>query len=400
MRLAFADTSAVIEAPDSPELLAALRAAASDWPFAETESTEEPVARLRELNGSYALEFPGEEPVEVTAVRAACSAMVNVVGAYIDDNPGQLCLHCAAAEFAGRLVIFPSRAHAGKSTLIASLAAAGHVIFGDDIIPVSGDDLSGISLGIAPRLRLPLPKDAGAPFREFVSRHAAASDGRYLYLALPAGRLAPRKNSRPIGAIVLLDRRPEGPAGLGWATRGNILQSLILQNFARSAPSGILLDRLHAVMDRLPRLVLRYSNLEDATVLLQKTFAEWPPRLDAVTERYELDLTPGDEDEEGVSDDMGPDYPRDMLLMQNPDIRLHAVDGELFLADAQGLSIHHLNQIGAGLWNLLAEPLSQDQSIDVLCDAFPDADRRTVSDDVRRLFGDLSREGFIVRAVS
>ena len=398
MRLAFADTAAVIEVPDSQELLAALRAAASDWPFAETQSKAEPVARLRELNGSYAIEFPGEEPVEATAVRAACSAMVNVVGAYIDDHPGRLCLHCAAAEFSGRLVIFPSRAHAGKSTLIASLAASGHVIFGDDIIPVSDDDLSGISLGIAPRLRLPLPKDAGAPFREFVSRHAAAGDGYYLYLALPAGGLAPRKSTKPIGAIVLLDRRPEGPAELGWATRSNILQSLIMQNFARAAPSGTLLDRLHSIMDRLPHLVLRYSNLEEATVLLQKTFAEWPPRLGAVTERYELDLTPGDEDEETVSDDVGPDYPPDTLLMQDPRIRLHAVDGELFLADAEGLSIHHLNQIGAGLWHLLAEPISQEQSIDVLCDAFPEADRRAVADDVRRLFSALSRERFITRA--
>lgn len=326
--------------------------------------------------------------------------MVDAVSAYIDDNPVRFCFHCAAAMFAGRLVMFPSRSHAGKSTLIGRLAASGHVVFCDDILPVSEDRGGGIALGIAPRLRLPLPQAASIRFRQFVSSHTAASDGRYLYLGLPDGGLAPHGRTAPLGAVVLLDRRPDGPAVLGLASRSSILQSLIMQNFARHAPAGDLLDQLHGVMDTLPRLVLRYSDLEEATALLEETFATWPPRLDALASSAPLDVAdPAMAPEEDFPPlDAERRYAPGMSFLQNPNVSLRAVEGELFLADEEGTSIHRLNTVGAGLWNLLAEPVTQQEAIGVLCGAFPDADRAAVVENVRRIFAALSGARFIIPA--
>lgn len=400
MRLAFADTAAIVEIPDSAELLAALRAAAPGWPFAETGGDGDPVATVRASAGSFELEIAGEDPVQVSAVSAACSTIVDVVGAYNRENPGRLCFHCGAAEFAGRLVVFPSRARAGKSTLIARLAASRRVVFGDDILPVSDDDMSGIALGIAPRLRLPLPERASRPFRRFVSRRAAAGDGRYLYLGLPKGGLAPRNSTAPLGAIVLLDRRPDGPASLTQASRSAILRSLIVQNFGRATHARDLLDRLHRIMDRLPRLVLRYSDLEEATALLEQTFATWPPRLDALAASDAGDGRGSEVTDGALTRDphSEPNFPPDMRFLQNPDVSLQAVDGELFLAHEDGTSIHQLNTMGAGLWNLLAEPATPHDMIEILCGAFPDADPSVVEDDVVRLLAALSKERFIVPA--
>ena len=398
MRLAFADTAATIEAPEDEAFLQALCAAAPGWAFARSEAVGEPVATVRLGRDGYELIAPDGSSVSATAVASACSALVDLVGAYNAENPARFCFHCGAADFAGRLVVFPSRARAGKSTLIARLAAAGHAIFCDDILPVSEDDCHGVALGIAPRLRLPLPAGCSKDFRIFVESHAAVSDGRYLYLRPPGEGLAPRNSLAPLGAIVLLDRRDSGPALLGRASRAEVLRALIVQNFARAAPSSALLDRMHAIMDRLPRLILRYSDLEEAVELLEQVFCDWPPKLEAVQEA----LASGDagdelrDGEERLFEEafLSPDA----SFLQNRGVRLQEADGELFLADADGMSVHHLNALGAGVWNLLSEPISHREACEVLCGAFPDADPGKIGSDVARLFAALAREQLIVPA--
>jgi hypothetical protein len=403
MRLTFVNTTVAVEVPDDPQMLSALRAAAPGWPFAESTSEDEPVATIRGQDGIYEIDIPGQDPIAATAVNAACSAMVDFASAYIDDNPVRFCFHCGAALFAGRLVMFPSRSHAGKSTLIGRLAASGHVIFCDDILPVF-EDGRAIALGIAPRLRLPLPQAARPRFRQFVSRHTGASDGHYLYLNLPDGNLAPHNSTAPLGALVLLDRRPEGPAVLGQASRSSILQSLIMRNFAREASAADLLHQLHDVMDTLPRLVLRYSCLEEAAALLEETFNTWPPRIGTLKQAALLDMDPiGPEvasEEDGVPPRPDLSYPLETSLAQNPTVSLRAVDGNLFLADAEGLSIYQLNTMGAGLWNLLAKPINQHDAAEVLCGAFPDVDRTDITQDVARLFSALARAPFILPSAS
>jgi hypothetical protein len=398
MRLAFADTAATIDVPDDPDFLGALSVAATGWPFATTESGGDPVAAVRKSGDRFEIGMEGEDPVLTSAVAAACSVMVDMVGAYLAEHPRKLCFHGAAALFAGRLVVFPSRAHAGKSTLMARLAQAGHTIFSDDMLPLSEDDLGGVGLGIAPRLRLPLPEAARPELRRFVSRHAAASDGRYLYLKLPSGRLAPRESVAPLGAVVLLDRRGDCPAELARASRAAILESLIVQNFARSAHAGELLDRLHRIMARLPRLILHYHDLEEATALLEQTFSAWPPSLNRLAEADMPALEPREGEQAQATP--GAVYPPGTPLLRNDAIRLHDVDGELFLADAEGASIHRLNMIGAGLWRLLAEPISQEAAVDILCGAFPETPRERIADDVARVFAGLAAGRFIAPANS
>ncbi|MEX0589598.1 MAG: PqqD family protein, partial [Xanthobacteraceae bacterium] len=216
-----------------------------------------------------------------------------------------------------------------------------------------------------------------------------------LYLRLPQGSLAPRNSTAPLGAVVLLDRRPRGPASLSEASRSATLQALIVRNFARAAPAGDLLERLHRVMDRLPRFTLHYSDLDEAASLLEATFSAWPPRIGALASA-DPPLSVVD-----ISSDGAATRARlaGVRLKQNPAVKLHAVDGELFLADAEGTAIHHLNAIGAGLWNLLADAIDEVEAVEVLCGAFPAVERAMVARDVRELFDALAAGGFIVETL-
>ena len=393
MRLVFDGTRFTVEVPDRSEFFDALRGAAIGWPFAAVKGAGEPVATVRTVGKKYQVRTDDNELIETTAVSAACSVIVDVVKGYVEENPSRLCLHCGSVAFAGRLVIFPSEYRAGKSTLVARLAAGGHQVFGDDVLPLSDDDARGIALGLAPRLRLPLPENAAKAFQQFVAKHAGPGDGYYQYLDLPDGRLARRGATLPLGAVVLLDRQADGAASLGRASRSAALQALITRNFARTAPAGDLLDRLRRVMDRLPLFALRYSDLEAAAELLERTFAQWPPHAGEIA----FDARPASGEAVVVAGDLAAKI-AGLRLRQNPAIKLHAVDGELFLADAEGLAIHHLNAMGAGLWNLLAEPVTEAEAAEVLCGAFPDADPAAIAHDVRTLFAALFAGQFVIPA--
>jgi hypothetical protein len=396
MKIVFEGTKSPIDVPDQGEFLAALAGAAVGWPFRKSNGSARAVASVRALRHGYQILSGDEEIVETSAVGAACGVVVDLVKAYIAENPNRLCLHCGSVAFAGKLVVFPSEYRAGKSTLVARLAAVGHQVFGDDVLPLSDDDRSGIALGLAPRLRVPLPANASHEFKEFAAKHEGPSDKRYRYLRLPADRLAVRGAELPLGAIVLLDRQAEGPASIEAASRSAALRSLIARNFARSDEAGHLLDRLQQVMERLPLFRLRYADLDDAADLLDRTFSTCPP-LRQATARAELSLErPAIQTQRGSDADPEAASRTDFLLRRNPAVKLCAIDGELFLVDADGEGIHHLNPVGAGVWNLLADPISEREAVEVLAGAFPDVERARIERDIAILLAELIAGNFVL----
>src|SRR5690606_5499087 len=286
----------------------------------------------------------------------------------------RLCFHCGSVLLGGQLVLLAGPFRAGKSSLIARMAADGHAVFGDDVLPLDEKDRHGVAIGVAPRLRLPLPAGASRAMREFVTQWATAQDDRYLYFRPPS--LAMRGASAPLGAVVLLDRRTDGPAQLLQATEGAALRSLIARNFSRADSAQELLDRLHGVAARLPRFTLRYSSLEEAAALLGRVFADGAPP----PERYPLAETKSMEEAAGAP--AVASLNQDLLLRRNPAVRMRTVDGEVFLTDAEGWGIHHLNASGAGLWRLLEQPVTTREAVDVMAAAFPAVSRQMLERDV------------------
>lgn len=184
-------------------VLSALNAAMPGWALAEcprqSVAPDICVWRQGEGFGQQAPALPGGMWLD-TAVGAACSVIADVTGAYLQHHPDVIGLHCGAAEINGQLIIFPDAHKAGKSTLTSAFAAAGYRVFGDDVVALTPEG-EGMSLGIAPRLRLPLPAAMDPAFHGFVAAHSGPSDERYGYLALDEKRLASHGVKCPIGAI-------------------------------------------------------------------------------------------------------------------------------------------------------------------------------------------------------
>ena len=149
-------------------LLPPFAAVLGSWPFQRLDNigssqTAGAISVNREVHG-YRIASPWlDRPlVERSEVGAVFSVIAELARAFVEENPERLCLHCAAVEADGRLLIFPNTEEAGKSTLAVKLASYGFRIFADDVLPLCEKSSKGTSLGIAPRLRLPLPSTADA----------------------------------------------------------------------------------------------------------------------------------------------------------------------------------------------------------------------------------------------
>ncbi len=207
-----------------------------------------------------------------TTVAGLCGLHCELIDWHVDENAGMLCLHCAAAIFGDGLVLFPTTFRTGKSTLSTYIAAAGHRIFCDDVLPIEPVTHAGVAPGIVPRVRLPLPANMGVKMRQYLASREGPANHKYMYVDLNTAELAPLGEKAQIRGIVLLQRRSRGKAQLLPASKQNVLEEVIAQNFARKVTAFDLLDTLHSVVDSADCYTLRYSRGAPAVRALEAAF--------------------------------------------------------------------------------------------------------------------------------
>jgi len=340
-----------------------------------------PVLSLRLEDDHYVLESDWlENPVYRKNEDAAiCLLVAELMRAYVHEDRELLCLHGAAAEFAGKLVLFPSNYRAGKSVLSACLAASGVRLFGDDVLPISLLDAAGIAPGFAPRLRLPLPDNLDLQTRDFINKHNRLQGEQYLYLDLENDLLAPRGCQLPVGAFVLLEREEDASPFIETVSEAEVLRQVIWQNFARETEAPRILGVLSKLVASSQRFRLRYDRAEDAVRLLQENFSDWATQ----SGNGNYAKTAADS-QIGTIEHLLPGH-----YLRKPDISIVQIEDQVFLADGQGAAIHYLNPIGTAIWSLLAEPMTADEMTNLLLTAFPDLERSAIESDLHNLIDEL-----------
>lgn len=360
----------------------------SGWPIASDQPvTARPVLNVTHDGDAY--RFAGDwlrEPLVRQDLASAASALVaEVMRAWARDGNRWLCLHGAAANFGGRLVVFPSQYRAGKSLLSTALAAAGVPIYADDVLPIRIDDGLAMAPGLAPRLRLPLPENLGRTTRDYVDRHRAFGSAKYLYLDLAGRELAARGELAPVGGFVLLEREIGVAPVLEPVPAATVLKQVVWQNFSRQAEAPRILDALGRLVAQARRYRLRYDRVEEAVALLRDEFGRWSLRTPNAPGNARPSR-PGRDESSAL---------RRGQLRRRFDIEMREVDDECFLADLGGAAIHHLNPIGRAVWTLLARPIGADEIAAVVASAFPDIERERIEQDLGDLISVLKRKGLI-----
>lgn len=346
-------------------------------------------------DGRYRVHAPrlGKPTYQKDAVNAACD-LAGVIARHIASlSEDQLMLHAAAVEIGDALVVFPAGRRAGKSLLTVALAQLGARVFGDDVLPITlnpGAPIKATALGIAPRVRLPLPE----PFGQLAQKLEAApsiENDQYRYVALP--ELAPAGEQGTVGAFVTLTAAETGKPALRPVSPGTTLGVLLKQNFGRRGSAEMLLSGLSALVDSAQTLELSYTDpLTTAAFLMDELAAQ----LEATAPTLRLEgqtTTPVMPSDKSVPNGNAPYRRREGAILRN-------VDGECFAASLDGNQVLRMNEGSRQIWELLSEPTSQEEIVDLMRTAFSEVPPERIASDVARGLTALTAAGLIEPCVA
>jgi len=375
----------------TPDMAAAFRKVVHGWPATEGAGPMGPFAELWGDGARWTLDVLRPDPRQRTydPVNAICDLIVELNWSRLRRNVQLMCLHAAGVEMGDALVVFPSGRRAGKSTLTAELARRGHRVFSDDVLSVDldGDGVAqGLATGIAPRLRLPLPPRASTGFRDWVAADPGPANRQYKYLT--DAPVAPCGASRPLGAIVTLER-VDGDAAPAFSRMdaGEVLPVLIHQNFGRFVHAGRALAAFEAIARDLPCLKMTYGDFERAADFLEAHAAGGLLAGAAVAGTGHA--------AEPVFARPSEDFDPARAYRRRSGLRSTEIDGVSFVADANGVGIFRLETGMLPIWVLLEEPITAEEIAEVLGALFPNVEGKTVRQDVDGALRQLAKAGLI-----
>lgn len=382
---------------DAPEVLSALNALMTGWapgvvtmhPEKRTSEVTWRVSKVSAEKARFDLHSPWlDAPLTgLMAASAACGVVADISQAFCNQHRGCLGLHCGAVLINGHLVVLTGPARAGKSTLISRLTAEPDMtVFCDDILPVLEDGLA-FGLGLAPRLRLPLPDNVTDAFLAHVDAFMGPADRRYGYLCGP--NIAPHGTRAPVSAFIVLARGQDVAAQLHWMESAEAVQHLVRQNISAPGEGTAHFDQVTRMAESLLCLKLVYSDLEDAVDLLRRAFgAQILPAPDVTV------AAPLPAQIEAV---VHPPASLVQRYCRSPQVAVRAVQDDLFLWQATEYSYFHLNAVARAIWTLLEDPITGSEIADTLSTVFTDADFSQIEVDVAALLGAFETEFLILQ---
>lgn len=346
-------------------------------------------------------ESPGEEGLAVHSVfaeaafralepaSAICALVADLGQAYFDERPGTLALHCGAFRMGAHLVAVSGPPRAGKSTLIARMTAEpGVEVFCDDILPVTPAGIA-VGLGVAPRLRLPLPAGASERFRRHVDATLGPRDRRYGFVCAPS--VAPHGTQARLSTLVQLDRRAEGPARLYPLAPDAALTELLTRNMAEQDTPDMAFARGRRLLGGLRAATLVYADLEEAVALLRRACGS--------AEGWEVALSEGaPPPAEAAAAEPTVALDADVVVARAAGVAVRRLGGSVFLWRPDGTAIWQLNAVAAAVWAMLDIPGSAREIAGTLGEVFPDVPPEALVADVARLMDGLVAAEFAVAA--
>jgi len=240
---AFGPDEAPVAVRNAEALLAHLTMFMGGWPVrrvgdGRTANPDIDVIEHTDGEISVRVSGPGGSEVSCADVFEAANALAGgLIASFVARKPNRICLHAGAARIGNGLAVLLGESLAGKSSVALHLASAGYRLFADDRLAVEAPKdgcagAQGLCLGLMPKLRLPLPADCGARFAEFVDGYTEIRNEEVAYLKLWDGETASFGEMAPVAALIVLDRRDDGPAQLDSESRAAMVKALLGNCFA------------------------------------------------------------------------------------------------------------------------------------------------------------------------
>jgi hypothetical protein len=282
-QLVFSDFNRRLNLVDTPELGDSLRSVLCGWDVQAngelSDSADMTFTKARRgydcsirSDGLTATKLSG---IPRTICDAVCDFHYEAYRWYRSAFRDHLCIHAAAVKIGDGIVLFPNTFAAGKSILSVALASHGYRLYADDVVALDMQSNEAVSLGILPRLRLPLPAKAISPLMsQFLQSRRCLESATELYVGLGQEHQANLGERGTIAAIVILERLTRyTPARLAPVGAAEALRTIITQNFNTMHDVTKIFSVLKEVTLKSKTYKLIYSELDDAVNSLTKAFA-------------------------------------------------------------------------------------------------------------------------------
>jgi len=80
---------------------------------------------------------------------------------------------------------------------------------------------------------------------------------------------------------------------------------------------------------------------------------------------------------------------------KNHNIVERRIDDTAFLVHPETDTVFYLNQLGTAIWNICAEPVSREEAIQTVQQAFPEVPPKKIAEDVYEFFKQLIKKDFV-----
>jgi hypothetical protein len=189
---------------------------------------------------------------------------------------GSLLFHAAVTGGQGRAVMFPAEAGCGKTTLVAALAARGHLFFSDELAVLEPESLKlrpmpmpmSIKPGSIPTLERHYPGLSAKPL------HPRA-DGQLVRYLTPPGASLPGQDfcGATLEAIIFPLYKAGAKTSLQPLDKIIALQRLVQTGSSDRELEAGDIEALIGMVEKHPCYTLEYADLTEVIALLEDTFA-------------------------------------------------------------------------------------------------------------------------------
>lgn len=211
-----------------------------------------------------------DQPVGATktvpdAFSAAYHLTTRLFEAIANSCPLGLVLHAGATSTDTGAIAFAAPATTGKSMLGAAFALEGNRLLGDDriIVSVRRSRAEAIPLGLAQKLRLPIPLSFTEKFAPLLERRSGRRIADSLFLKWDGAVQMPFGDTVPLTRLVLLARDGTSPPRWANPSRPDAIREILTLS-ATPGDSSRHLATARALVEQVPVAILRYESCFEA----------------------------------------------------------------------------------------------------------------------------------------
>lgn len=361
------------------------------WPRGRGMGDRPPLAAVASVGNTPArytvVSQYAEDPTpDLAAASAVCALIADLTQDWSETNTDVIGFHGGAVEVAGKAVLFAGPARAGKTTLISRYALEpGVVFYADDVVPVNRHG-QAIALGVAPRLRLPIPS---VRLKRYTKLKKILGDRRYVYFSPP--NQASYGDFAALGGLILIDRQEGAEAALYRLSHEDAIATLLQQSISSFLDADDAMRRVEELLKNLPTARLVYSDLEEAVSVLNRDLrAFFDEQLDLpdcalpVPNRLRADEAAA--------------LPSDETVRKSDEAILRRLGARSWLWLPEDGMIWELNPVSAAIWELLEIPGSAEDLAEVLAEVFSDQPIDRLTLDVALALGQMASAGLVLRS--